>query len=727
MTAPFPTAAPEAAELYLARGFMPIPLDGPRTKKVTRDGWPDERYAAAEAAAFAGRNVGLLLGAPSNGLVDVDLDCPEAIRAAAVLLPRTDLASGRAGAIRSHWWYACDPLPAKSLKLFDPTRDAGHPDGHVLLELRAGEGNALMTVVPPSTHADTGESILWHSFGEPKRIGAADLEKAVRKVAAASLLGRHWPTGGRHDAALALAGGLLRAWDGDAERVEAVVGAVCAAAADEELSDRLAAVRDTAEKLAAGGNVTGWPKLAALVGDAVVTRVREWLDIRATPPAAAGAAESPAPDWPDPPHEAAFHGLAGDIVRALDPDTEADPVALLAQLLVYFGNRIGRSAHFAVEADRHFANEFAVLVGRSSKARKGTSKGRVQRLFQDAEDRLRDPDAVPDADAPSWVGDRVQSGLSSGEGAIWAVRDPVVKQERVKERGQAARYESVVADPGEPDKRLLVVEPEFANVLKQTERQGNTLSAVLRQAWESGHLRTLTKNSPARATDAHVSVIGHITAEELARYLTATESANGFANRFLWFAVQRSKELPEGGRGIPDAVWTALVDRLAAAIRFAETVGQVRRDEPARELWRRVYGPLSAGRPGLAGCLVGRSEAHVTRLSLLYALLDGCDAVGVGHLLSALALWDFAERSVAFIFGDSLGDPVADDVLRLIRRAGTAGVTRTDIQGYLGRHVPSDRLNRSLGLLLTNRKAHPVKVETAGRSAERWFPGPPPA
>src|SRR5581483_4114637 len=100
-------------------------------------------------------------------------------------------------------------------------------------------------------------------------------------------------------------------------------------------------------------------------------------------------------------------------------------------------------------------------------------------------------------------------------GLIWHVRDPIEKREPVRERGRPPRYETVVADPGEEDKRLLVVEPEFANVLKQTERQGNTLSALLRQAWETGTLQTLTKNSPAKATGAHISVIGHITADEL--------------------------------------------------------------------------------------------------------------------------------------------------------------------------------------------------------------------
>src|SRR5262249_43844809 len=132
------------------------------------------------------------------------------------------------------------------------------------------------------------------------------------------------------------------------------------------------------------------------------------------------------------------------------------------------------------------------------------------------------------------------------EGLVWHVRDPIPKRERVKS-GKTVSYQEVEADPGIADKRLCIVEPEFANVLKQAERTGNTLSAMLRQAWDSGDLGTLTKNSPARATGAHVSLVGHITADELRRYLTATEQANGFANRHLWICVKRSKELPEGG------------------------------------------------------------------------------------------------------------------------------------------------------------------------------------
>jgi hypothetical protein len=310
------------------------------------------------------------------------------------------------------------------------------------------------------------------------------------------------------------------------------------------------------------------------------------LDDQATAATAATPASPPRcpdPPWPDPLPEEAYHGLAGEIVRVIEPATEADPAGLLFQILIGFGNLACRQAHFVAEADKHYLNEFVVLVGKTAKARKGTSWGHVLRLLAVAEEE--------------WATDRIQSGLSSGEGLIWAVRDPIMKRERVKEKDQPVRYEEVEADPGVPDKRLLVYEPEYANVLKQTERQGNTLSVILRQAWESSNLRSLTKNSPARATGAHVSLIGHITTEELGRYLSTTEMANGYGNRHLWVCVQRSKSLPDGGKVRVEQM-EPLQTRLAEARTFARGCGEMRRDDEAREVWHSVYDALSEGQPG---------------------------------------------------------------------------------------------------------------------------------
>jgi 5S rRNA maturation endonuclease (ribonuclease M5) len=87
-------------------------------------------------------------------------------------------------------------------------------------------------------------------------------------------------------------------------------------------------------------------------------------------------------EFPEPLSDAAFHGLAGDIVRRMEPHTEADRAALLIQILVVFGNVIGRAAYAVADGSRHCVNLFAVLVGESSKSRKGTSLAHVLRIFE---------------------------------------------------------------------------------------------------------------------------------------------------------------------------------------------------------------------------------------------------------------------------------------------------------------------------------------------------------
>jgi hypothetical protein len=399
----------------------------------------------------------------------------------------------------------------------------------------------------------------------------------------------------------------------------------------------------------------------------------------------------------------AFHGLAGEFVRLVEPHTESDPAALLLQFLAGFGNLIGRGAYARVEADTHYCNLFEVAVGETAKGRKGTSWGQVKAPLITVD--------------PTWRG-RVRSGLSSGEGLIFQVRDPVMKREAKKEKGQTV-YEDVIVDPGEDDKRLLVVESEFANVLKQVSREGNTLSPVMRDAWDHGDLATLTKNNPTKATGAHISIIGHITKDELKRYLTLTEAANGFGNRHLWFCVKRSKVLPEGGR-IHEVDFAPFLKRLGEAVDFAQSAGEVTRDPEARALWAQVYPKLSEGQPGMVGALTSRAEAQVLRLSMIYALLDGECFVRVPHLLAALAVWDYCDASVRYIFGQSLGDPAADTILEALK-ATPGGLTRTEINNLFGRNLSADQLQSAIGELLRLGFIGVSKIETGGRPSELFI------
>jgi Protein of unknown function (DUF3987) len=413
---------------------------------------------------------------------------------------------------------------------------------------------------------------------------------------------------------------------------------------------------------------------------------------------------SSAPGWPEPLDGQAFHGIAGEIVNAIAPHTEADPAALLIQLLIGFGNLVGRGPYTAVEADRHGVNLFAALVGLSSKGRKGTSWSQIRRVLE-----------VVD---PEWARGRVQSGLSSGEGLIWSVRDRIEKQQPVKEHGRVVEYQNVVEDPGVSDKRLLAMEPELASTLRVMGRDGSTLSPLIRQGWDTGDLRVLTKNSPAISTGAHISIIGHITRDELLRYLNSTEAANGFANRFLWIASKRSKLLPEGGN-IREVDFGPFGRRLCCMAEVARNAGQLQRDDQAREIWHKVYAELSNGKPGLFGSVTGRAEAQVLRLSLVYALLDGAHMIRAEHLLAALAIWEYAEASARYIFGDAIGNPLADQILKELRKE-TDGLARTEIRDFLGRHCKGSEIDAALWTLSEAGLAYCEYEQTSGRPVERW-------
>ena len=399
--------------------------------------------------------------------------------------------------------------------------------------------------------------------------------------------------------------------------------------------------------------------------------------------------EPPAPDpWPVL-HNAARYGLAGEIVDAIAPHSQADPAALLIQTLASFGNAIGRGPYYQVEGDKHATNLFALVIGETARARKGVSKGRVGQFMEIAD--------------PLWTTTRVDSGLSSGEGLIWAVRDPIVKWEKQGRGADAVRAE-VIVDPGIADKRLYVVETEFASVLAAARREGNTLSRVVRDAWDRDFLATLTKNSPARATGALISVIGHITIDELRRDLDRVSMANGFINRFLIVCARRANVLPFGGALDPN-VCLALGGRLGAAIEAARDIGRVNMDAETREAWEALYPALSEGRLGLFGAVVARAEAQTVRMALIYALLDGATEIKLPHLAAATALWEYAEASARYVFGDALGDPTADEILLALRQAGPEGMSRTQIRDLFGRNRSGDQIGRALATLKRLRKA----------------------
>lgn len=398
--------------------------------------------------------------------------------------------------------------------------------------------------------------------------------------------------------------------------------------------------------------------------------------------------------------DTALFGLAGEIVRLIEPHTEADNAALLVQLLAGFGNLIDRTAYFMAGADFHYLKIFTVLVGATASGRKGSSWSEVRRVLVRADESFADC---------------IRDGLSTGEGLIHHVRDAQYKKTPIKEKQVIVDYQDEMIDEGAKEKRAFIIESEFARVLKVAQREGNTLSSVLRQAWDSDSLRIMTK-TPTAATNTQISIVGHITKPELRSTLAAADTTNGFANRFLWTCVKRSKYLPDGGN-LQEADLNDVVRRLSQAIQFAKFTGEIRRDEEANALWHQVYKKLSDGHAGLVGSVTSRAPAQTLRLACIYALLDCSDVIRIEHLRAALALWQYCEDSAKYIFGDSLGNKLADDLFAVLQKT-PGGMSRNDIREHYHRNRESAEIRQALELLIEVGRIESFTEKTAGRTRE---------
>jgi len=411
--------------------------------------------------------------------------------------------------------------------------------------------------------------------------------------------------------------------------------------------------------------------------------------------------EEAAPPEPPTMDEAAYRGIFGRIVDMVAPHTEGDPVAILGNALVYFGNVLGRGPHMMVGATPHHPNLYLALVGKTARGRKGSASDPLEDIFLGVDEH--------------WSMNRVLSGLSSGEGLITEVRDPVQAPDKDGEMR--------TVDPGVEDKRLLIVEGELSQALKVMKREGNTLSPVLRNGWDGKTLRTLVKNNPLRSTRPHISVIGHITGHELVRHLTETEMANGFANRFIFLYVARSKKLPFGGEWF--SVDPGRIRRdVQKVIQTHRTPKPVRMtwSAEAKPAWIEAYDELTRERPGLFGAITARAEAQTLRLAMIYTLADGKTAIGAEHVEAALAVWRYAEESARYVFGEAIGDPDADRIYKILRST-PQGLTRTEVNDHFSGNKKAAEIDRIRNLLLDGGLINVTKVKEpeAKRPTERWI------
>lgn len=375
---------------------------------------------------------------------------------------------------------------------------------------------------------------------------------------------------------------------------------------------------------------------------------------------------------------AALHGLAGEVVNTIDPETEADPAGVLMTFLVTAGAAFGPGPHAWAEV-AHPARLNVVLVGETSKGRKGSSWENPKRVIEKAD--------------PDFVRHRVLGGFGSGE--------------------------AIADEFKEADRRLLVRESEYARLLNVANRDGSNLSPIIRDAWDGNRIEARSRGAgKVVVDDAHVCVLGHITADELRGKLTAIEVANGFANRFLYVLVKRSKLLPKGGN-LDERAVEDLGEKLRRCLDPGRATVRMNRSHDAEKRWEQLYREMAEDcPPGLLGAVVARAEPQVLRLSVLYALLDQSRRVELSHLEAAWAVWGYCRASAAWLFGDSTGYPLADRVTGLLEAAEHKMLSRTELRAGLQHHVPRSQIDHAIDYLEARGRVLVVSVPTDGRPRE---------
>ncbi len=389
---------------------------------------------------------------------------------------------------------------------------------------------------------------------------------------------------------------------------------------------------------------------------------------------------------PDP---VCLYGLVGDVARAGSEGTETNPYAIAANFMAYLSCAIGRGPYLPVGNTWHHARLFILHIGRSGRGRKGDAVSLVNRL-DTALRQLREAAAPPIH----------RGGLSSREGLVCLFHDGY-KQGKLEV-------------PAILDKRLWVVESEFANVLHQGRREGNTLSAALRDCWDGVCLKPATKSNRLYASHPHLCLSGAISPSELLGLMRARELTNGFANRFLMLWAEREKVVPFP-KATPQETVDALAVRMLGVLDFVEAERVTECDHmrieltaQAQDIYAQLYrGELiddSAGERVTA--LLERRAPMLLRVAMIFALCDLQTQIDVKHIQAAMGWIRHGVESAKFVFVKATDAADSDrttaavkKIVDFLRDKGTATrwqITSECFQGHASKSTIDAAIERLL-------------------------------
>jgi putative DNA primase/helicase len=405
------------------------------------------------------------------------------------------------------------------------------------------------------------------------------------------------------------------------------------------------------------------------------------------------------------PTEAMLYGLAGDVGNTAAATTEANRYAACMGFLSFLSAMAGRDVYLPVGNTRHHARLFTLHVGRSSRGRKGDALSLPHRVRHAIDMREHERGTV----GGSLLGQVHTGGLSSREGLVMFIHDGF----------QQGKEETPAID----DKRLWVVESEFANVLQQAKRDGNTLSAALRDGWDGVSIKPATKTARTWATDPHIAIAGAITPSELCELIKARELSNGFANRFLIFWAERDRLVPFP-TATDDETLTRLVERTEDVLRFMRgnypAESDTRRmdmSQAAQDAYKRLYrGDLNkaTGSVKLDGILERRAPM-LLRLAMIFAMTDRTLTIEAQHIEAAWAWVSYAVDSVRYIFKEAAAGEVDPERLAAASNklrdylVGKGEATRKEITNEcFNKRAPAGGLDAVIAELLNDT---PPKIE----------------
>jgi len=396
---------------------------------------------------------------------------------------------------------------------------------------------------------------------------------------------------------------------------------------------------------------------------------------------------------PPQPTPGMFYGMVGEVARIAATGTEINPVAAAMVYLSFLGANVGRDTFLFINNTYHHPRLFTLHIGRSGRGGKGDSQQLTQRIRKRIEER-----------DSSLLGHTHTGGLSSREGLAALIHDG---------HGET---------PAIVDKRLWVIESEFANVLHQSKREGNTLSTALRDAWDGGDIKPATKSKPIGVSNPHIGIHANITPAEFNSLLNAREMSNGFANRLLMIWAENIGSVP-----FPTPTPERLIDELASKtmdiIHFAKggypnsrNGLEMNLSQAAKALYAEVYKELQ--RPLESDYLISmleRIRPYALRLAMLFALTDQTRVIEACHLQAALEWISYAINTVKFVFADKTNNKQqvetrqnAAKIMAFLRLRPQGSGMRELINDCFQKHNSSEKINIALSYLLAE---NPPRIE----------------